>query len=120
MHCGKPCMNTRTRDLDIGDWIEHRIFVQNMSDIDRKTIMELPSAQPEPQWIPVSERLPKVRQWVLCQCRAGIIDVLRLTDDGCWYRKSNEIYMSGFVLAWMPLPEPYKRGEQDEDQEEGS
>lgn len=76
--------------------------------------------QPEQRWIPCSERLPKVRQWVLCQCRAGIIDVLRLTDDGCWYRKSNEIYMSGFVLAWMPLPEPYKRGEQDEDQEEGS
>ena len=36
-----------SEDLDIGDWIEHRIFVQNMSDIDRKTIMELPSVQPE-------------------------------------------------------------------------
>ena len=86
----------------------------------RCVLTDLPSAQPEQRWIPCSERLPKVRQWVLCQCRAGIIDVLRLTDDGCWYRKSNEIYMSGFVLAWMPLPEPYKRGEQDEDQEEGS
>lgn len=64
------------------------------------------------RWIPVSERLPEVGQWVLCQCRAGIIDVLRLTDDDCWYRKSNEIYMSGFVIAWMPLPEPYK-GEQE-------
>ncbi len=38
-----------SEDLDIGDWIEHRIFVQNMSDIDRKTIMELPSAQPQPE-----------------------------------------------------------------------
>ena len=74
-------------------------------------IEDLPSAQPEQRWIPCSERLPKIRQWVLCQCRAGIIDVLRLTDDGCWYRKSNEIYMSGFVLAWMPLPEPYRGGE---------
>ena len=36
-----------SEDLDIGDWIEHRIFVQNMSDIDRKTIMDLPSARPE-------------------------------------------------------------------------
>ena len=75
---------------------------------------ELPSAQPEQRWIPCSERLPKVRQWVLCQCRAGIIDVLRLTDDGCWYRKSNEIYMSGFVLAWMPLPEPYREERTEE------
>lgn len=85
---------------------------------------QMPSAQPEQRWMPCSERLPKVRQWVLCQCRAGIIDVLRLTDDGCWYRKSNEIYMSGFVLAWMPLPEPYeettKLEDVDANQEEGS
>ena len=31
-------------ELDIGDWILHRIFVQNMSDIDRQTILNLPSA----------------------------------------------------------------------------
>lgn len=35
-------------ELDVGDWIVHRIFVQNMSDIDRKVILDLPSAQPEP------------------------------------------------------------------------
>lgn len=32
-------------ELDIGDWILHRIFVQNMSDIDRQTILNLPSTQ---------------------------------------------------------------------------
>ena len=36
-----------SEDLDVGDWIEHRIFVQNMNDIDRQTIFNLPSAQPE-------------------------------------------------------------------------
>lgn len=34
-------------ELDVGDWIQHREFVQNMSDIDRRTILDLPSAQPE-------------------------------------------------------------------------
>lgn len=34
-------------ELDASDWILHRIFVQNMSDIDRQTILALPSAQPE-------------------------------------------------------------------------
>lgn len=29
--------------LDISDWIAHRIFVQNMNDIDRQTILNLPS-----------------------------------------------------------------------------
>jgi hypothetical protein len=32
-------------ELDIGDWMSHRIFVQNMSDIDRQTILNLPSVQ---------------------------------------------------------------------------
>ena len=30
-------------DLDVADWILHRIFVQNMSDIDRETILLLPT-----------------------------------------------------------------------------
>ena len=34
-------------ELNVGDWIGHRIFVQNMNDIDRQTILNLPSAQPE-------------------------------------------------------------------------
>lgn len=34
-------------DHDIEEWILHRIFVQNMSDIDRKAILDLPPAQPE-------------------------------------------------------------------------
>ena len=62
----------------------------------------------QPHWIPCSERLPEVRQWVLCQCRAGIMDVLRLTEDGSWYKGyPNAEYMGGFVVAWMPLPKPY-------------
>lgn len=54
-------------ELDIGDWILHRIFVQNMSDIDRQTILNLPSTQPtiEPRkgkWIP--DRIN--RGWYKC------------------------------------------------------
>ena len=37
-----------SEELDVADWIQHRNFVQNMSDIDRQTILSLPSAQPEP------------------------------------------------------------------------
>lgn len=31
-------------ELDVADWFQHRIFVQNMNDIDRRTLLELPSA----------------------------------------------------------------------------
>lgn len=40
-----------SEDLDIYDWMVHRIYVQNMSDIDRRTILDLPSAQPHGRWI---------------------------------------------------------------------
>ena len=67
----------------------------------------LPSAQPG--WIPVTEQLPDVRQWVLCQCRAGIMDVLRLTADGSWSKNyPHTEYMSSFVVAWMPIPAPWE------------
>lgn len=36
-----------SEELDVADWIQHRIFVQNMSDIDRQTILGLPSVQTE-------------------------------------------------------------------------
>lgn len=33
-----------SEELDVGDWMEHQIFVQNMNDHDRQTILDLPSA----------------------------------------------------------------------------
>lgn len=36
-----------SEELDVDEWILHRIFVQDMSDIDRKVILDLPSVQPE-------------------------------------------------------------------------
>ena len=74
-----------------------------------EVLRSLPSVQPEQRWIPASERLPKVREWVLCQCRGGIMDVLRLTEDGSWNKiYPHAEYMGGFVIAWMPLPEPWE------------
>ena len=63
------------------------------------------------QWISVSERLPRQGQEVICQCRANIIKVLKLDADGDWYQDADHCYMSGFVIAWMPLPEPWKEEE---------
>lgn len=65
------------------------------------------------KWIPVTERLPEPMVWVLCFCRANIIDVLRydhIMDD--WdTTMPNRCMMKGFVTHWMPLPEPPKEVE---------
>lgn len=126
-----------SEDLDIGDWIEHRIFVQNMSDIDRKTIMELPSAQPEPHWIPCGERLPEdgATVWVtikghdVIRCEDGEtleqaierINKIRWVTQGYWSEEehgwNDPSYGCPLIvqpIAWMPIdtPEPYKEGQE--------
>ena len=112
-------------ELDVGDWIEHRIFVQNMSDIDRRTILELPSAQPEQRWIPVTERLLEANGRYLitrglnaCGAMwnrvyiANYSDLMGLKSERIWW--NGNVGKSDFeriddVIAWMPLPEPYRK-----------
>ena len=79
-------------------------IIENEQDM-RVMLASKPSAQ---QWIPVTERLPKVGRTVICQCRADILKLLKLDSGGDWYQDAEHAYMRGFVIAWMPLPEPYK------------
>ena len=67
---------------------------------------QLPSAQPEPHWIPCSERLPENRRYVLVtyEYEYGLNDwgITWFGERECkWDSNRN-------VIAWMPLPEPYK------------
>ena len=59
-------------------------------------------------WIPVKERLPEVRTWVLCFCRANSFDVFRMTEEGHWQYGNRSVYMKGYVTHWMPLPQSPK------------
>ena len=78
--------------------------------VDGALLKKYASTQPELKWIPCSKQLPKQGQEVICQCRANIIKVLKLDAYGDWYQDADHCYMGGFVIAWMPLPEPYKEG----------
>ena len=71
------------------------------------------SAQPEPQWIPCSEKLPKEGQMVLITDNGEIDFGMREDGEWLWLCESGTDYWAeiGNVDAWMPLPEPYK-GEQ--------
>ena len=89
---------------------EYNLGMQTLWVVAKRDIESLPSIDAEPQWIPCDEQLPEVRQWVLCSCRAGIMDVLQLTNDGSWDKDYPYVeYRSDFVVAWMPLPKPYGR-----------
>lgn len=57
-----------------------------------------------PEWIPCSERLPKIGQHCFITLKDGDVDMDMYCSYG-WDDYGNN------VLAWMELPEPYEESE---------
>ena len=82
----------------------------------------LPSAQPEPKWIPCSKRLPAVP---VCRClitrddgRGSVTVEKALFSFSRWYDneyledgRNREFDISASVIAWAPFPAPYRGGD---------
>lgn len=54
------------------------------------------------EWIPISERLPEALQSVLVTSKSGRVYTSYIAHGDWEY--------GGEVIAWQPLPEPYKKG----------
>lgn len=82
--------------------------------IDVKDIMGLPSLTPkEPRWIPVSENLPEENKTVIASTKYGVYPEARYSKEDGWewaYESGADYWeeIACYVLAWMPLPKPYK------------
>lgn len=73
-------------------------------------------------WIPVKKRPPNEKEFLEAYCRNAyaaefIVMIKGATKpttlyfrDGCWFDSERNYYD---VIAWMPLPEPYKGGENE-------
>ncbi len=59
-------------------------------------------------WIPCSERLPEPETVVLFTNKNGQVGIGRLSEAGNWYISDSDGRFLVSVIAWMPLPEPYK------------
>ena len=63
-------------------------------------------------WIPVSEMLPEDEQEMLFSTKTGRVYSGKYNDDDSanqWYSHKDKCRAwNNVVLAWMPLPEPYK------------
>ena len=68
-------------------------------------IQQLPSAQPEPQWIPCSESLPDTEEDVLCD-DDGRVTIGYYTDEEIGWHDMHSYRI--YPEAWMQLPAPYQ------------
>ena len=70
------------------------------------------NGKPLPEWIPVSDRLPEDNELVLFSTKTDMVFEGRYFADKTdrqWYsHKDKRRAWNNVVLAWMPLPEPYK------------
>lgn len=85
----------------------------------RKAIRDMPSADRPQEWIPCSERLPKSYVEVLVCDDFGWINLgaYRPCDvsEDCsgWSLHSHTKIGTEEVIAWMPLPKPWKGADDD-------
>lgn len=67
-------------------------------------------------WTPVSERLPEYRTEVLTCSSGGYIEIQsRESTYGYWENQRGDWADVDEVIAWMPLPEPYKAETESEE-----
>lgn len=104
----------------------------NISKIVELLLADLEQDEKENGWIPVSERLPEDERECLVTLEKvygtpeklyGIASYLKFDDAGYWNENKYgylewDKYSDGHggtkmykVIAWMPLPEPYKEDE---------
>lgn len=80
---------------------------------EQKEVLDMAIKALESQrWIPCNERLPEIHQDVLLSLRSlDVVVGFRAETEPYFYCQGNYIEPQN-VLAWMPLPQPYKEGEE--------
>lgn len=63
------------------------------------------------EWIPCSERLPEKDELVLVTVWNDVTIAWRNIYGG--WESAEDMYEKGDVTAWMPLPTPYKGGDDE-------
>ena len=88
----------------------------SITEYQEAKTMAIKALEQEPRWIPVSERLPESDEeyhTFLVTDRKGKVTL----SEFYLSIKDKKPYWSGMidVIAWMPLPKPYKAESEDEE-----
>ena len=82
----------------------------------RMTIKNMPTIEPEQRWIPCSERLPEESGQYIITVKYVHVDGYEdlYAEHGEWDGDRWDMFCFGHcgkvedIVAWMPLPEPFK------------
>ena len=100
------------KSFNLGDWIEHiNGIIGDETTLDGNEMRDLVEfLSGLSSWIPVSERLPEDKQGCIVTVQG---DSKTFIDIVTYYAEEHSFlyYEECNVLAWMPLPEPYKEEE---------
>ena len=88
-------------------WADKPREIQDKDIESAEKTIELAISALKDEWIPVTERLPEDRQKVLVTTESGNVQILLWNQ---WFQTQTR-YPKTEVIAWQPLPEPYKKGE---------
>ena len=98
--------------------LDRRITEKDVSE-SMDEIRVLPPVTPTQNWIPTSERQPEENGNYLAFYRSGdenaaleFVMVDHCNAGGGWLHEVNGKKFYKKVLAWMPLPKPYKESEE--------
>lgn len=99
-----------SRQAAIDLWEQYHPYIATKACEYDAMLRQLPSAQPEPRWIPCSERLPEKEGQYLATCGRKPVEQVRMIDyipDRGWYGEGRTV-INAYVIAWMPIPSPYR------------
>ena len=92
-------------------------YTRYSTQLDERTrlkhmVADAPTINPQPRWIPCSERPPEPRIDVWCNSDMG--QMVGFYDEATenWYKSDYSFEL--IVDAWMPLPTPYQPKEDEE------
>lgn len=117
-HCGKAVIKDKNKLAEAMEKLAEFEEKEKCGEwLDAIELAKIAIALQSQKWIPCSERLPEKHTAVLATWKSTWyrnateeIEILILEDNGRWHGSFGDLEQNGSaeVIAWSPLPEPYK------------